>query len=164
MEAQKELVITRVYNAPRELIYKAWSEAERLAQWWGPKGCSIQVKKLDFRPGGIFHYGIGMPDGSEMCGIFAYREMVEPERIVFVNSFSDQDGNIIRSPFHAAWPLEILNRLTLEEDNGKTTLTLRGGPINATDEEYKIFEENTASMQQGFKGTLDQLEEYLANA
>jgi len=161
MENKKELVITRTYNAPRELVYKAWSEAERLAQWWGPKGCNITVKKLDFCPGGVFHYGMGLPNGAVMWGLFTYRDMQAPEKIVFVNSFSDEDGNLTRSPYHTVWPLEVLNTLLLTEDNGKTTVTLSGYPINATKEEIEIFEASAGQMQQGFKGTFDQLEEYL---
>ncbi|HVS93852.1 MAG TPA: SRPBCC domain-containing protein [Mucilaginibacter sp.] len=162
METKPELVITRVYNAPRDLVYKAWSNAEALAQWWGPKGAALNVKKLDFRAGGIFLYGMNL-NGAQMWGIFRYREIAEPERIVFVNSFSDEDGNIIRAPFHQAWPLEILNNLTLDELDGKTRLTLKGGPINATDEEMQIFAASISQMEGGFNGTFDQLEEYLAN-
>lgn len=160
---QQELVIKRVYNAPRNLVYKAWSNAEALAQWWGPKGASIDIKKLEFRPGGTFHYSMTMPNGFVMWGIFVYRDMQEPERISFVNSFADEDGNAIRSPYHQAWPLEILNVVTLEEQDGKTTLTIKGGPINATEEEIQMFIANIPSMGGGFKGTFDKLEEYLAN-
>jgi uncharacterized protein YndB with AHSA1/START domain len=164
MAKKNELVIIRVFEAPRELVFKAWTEAERLAQWWGPKGCKITVNKFDLRPGGIFHYSMNMPNGKEMWGIFNYREIVAPERIVFVNSFSDKDGNITRSPFTHInpWPLEILNVMTLTESDGKTTLTLKGSPINATDEEIQKFEATKKSMQQGFGGTFDQLDEYLA--
>jgi uncharacterized protein YndB with AHSA1/START domain len=162
MAEKNELVITRVFDAPRGLVFKAWAEAERLVQWWGPKGFDVKVSQLDFRPGGIFHYGISLPDGNEMWGKFVYHEITEPERIVFVSSFSDKDGGITRAPFSQAWPLEVLNELTLTERDGKTTLTLRGGPINATDEEYKTFESAFGSMQQGFGGTFDQLDEYLA--
>lgn len=62
--AAKEFTITRVFDASRDLIWRAWSEPERLAQWWGPKGCKIEIGKLEFRPGGIFHYSMRMPDGQ----------------------------------------------------------------------------------------------------
>ena len=163
METTQELIITRVYNAPRELVYKAWSDAEALAQWWAPTGMSMTVKKLDFRPGGILHYRQVLPNGEALWGIFIYQDMREPEYINFVNSFSDEDGNKVRSPFHQAWPLEILNKVSFEENDGKTTLTLKGGPINATDEEIQLFVANRPSMNGGFKGVLDKLEEYLAS-
>src|SRR4051794_25616045 len=157
-----ELVITRVFDAPRELVFQAFAEAERLAQWWGPKGFTIHVSRLDFRPGGIFHYRMAAPDGQDMWGRFAYREIVPPERIVWVNSFSDEAGNLTRPPFSDPWPPEILNTVTLVEHDGKTTLTLRGGPINATEAERATFEAGFDSMRQGFGGTWDQLAEYLA--
>jgi len=164
METKKELVITRTYNAPRVLVYKAWTVADALAEWWGPKGSTIIIKKLDFRSGGIFHYGMAFPNGAVMWGIFAYREILEPAYISFINSFSDEEGNAIRSPYHQAWPLEILTEVTLEEHDGKTTLTVKARPINATDEEMDMYAANIPQMGGGFKGTFDKLEEYLAKS
>jgi uncharacterized protein YndB with AHSA1/START domain len=162
METQNnELIITRTFNAPRKLVYKAFSEAEALAQWWGPKGAKIEVNKLDFKPGGIFHYSMQSPMG-EMWGRFHYMEIVELERIVFTNSFSDKDGNITRAPFSNDFPLEIMNILTLNEQEGKTTVTLKGSPINATEAEINFFTNMFSGMREGFGGTFDQLEEYLA--
>jgi len=157
----KELVIIRVFNAPRDIVFKMWTEAEHLAKWWGPKGFDVIVKKLELKPGGVFHYCMAKND-MEMWGKFVYREIVAPEKLVFINSFSDKDGNITRSPFMANWPLEVLNTLTFKEQDGKTTVTLKGGPCNATEEEQNIFAANTGSMQQGFAGTFEQLDEYLA--
>jgi len=158
----QELVITRVFNAPRELVWKAWIESARLAQWWGPKGFKMMVAKLDLRPQGVFHYSMQAPNGPEMWGKFVFQEIVAPEKIVFINSFSDKDGGITPNPYMPNWPLEVMNTLTLEESNGKTTLTLRGGPINATELQAKTFEEGRPSMQQGFIGTWEQLDNYLA--
>ncbi|MCD9025317.1 SRPBCC family protein [Cohnella silvisoli] len=159
-----ELVITRVFNAPRELVFKAWTEPERLQQWWGPKGFTLEVYKLDLRPGGIFLGSQRSPEGHVMWGKFVYKEIVAPEKLVFINSFSDEEGNTIRAPFSATWPLEIINHLTLTENDGKTTLTFRGGPINATEEELKTFEGMRPMVQQGFGGTFDQLDEFLAKS
>ena len=160
--AQKELVITRELKGPRELVFKVWTEAKHLAKWWGPKGFEMGVTKLDFRPGGIFHYSMKSPEGFVMWGRFDYREIVAPEKIVFTNSFSDENGNITRAPFSATWPLTVLNNVTLTEDGNKTILTISGYPENATDEECSTFEGMHAGMQQGFGGTFDQLEAYLA--
>jgi uncharacterized protein YndB with AHSA1/START domain len=157
-----ELVIMREFNAPRELVWKAWSEPERLAQWWGPKGMPIIVHKLEFRPAGTFHYSMRPPDGTDWWGKFVYYEISPIEKMIFVNSFSDAKGGITRHPMSTTWPLEVHNTLTLTEENGKTTVTLRGKPINATEEEHATFESNVKNVQQGFKGTFDQLEEYLA--
>lgn len=157
-----ELVITRIFNAPRELVFKVWTEAEHLQHWWGPKGFTFGVVKLDLRPGGIFHYSMRSPDGHEMWGKFFYREINAPEKLVFINSFSDEEGNTVRAPFSPTWPMEILNTLTFTEHEGKTMLTMRGGPINATEEERKTYEAAFESMKQGFTGTFSQLDDYLA--
>ncbi|HEY3063320.1 MAG TPA: SRPBCC domain-containing protein [Chloroflexota bacterium] len=161
---QHELVITRDFTAPRELVFKAFTEADRLMQWWGPKGLTMHSATVDLRPGGVFHYSMRGPDGAELWGKFVYREISPPERLVFTNSFSDPQGNTVRAPFSSTWPLEVLNTLTFTEHEGKTTLTLRGGPINASPTEVEEFEAMAASMQQGFGGTFDKLDEYLASA
>lgn len=161
---EQEFVISRTFDAPRDLVWKAFSEAEALAQWWGPKGFVTEVIKLDFRPGGIFHYSMRSAGGTEMWGRFDYKEIDEPERVVFVNSFSNAAGERTRSPFHDTWPLEVLNNMTFTEEDGKTTLTLVGGPINATAEECQTFANNHKSMQGGFSGTFEQLEAYLRGA
>jgi uncharacterized protein YndB with AHSA1/START domain len=158
-----DFVFTRVLDAPRELIFKAWTEPEHLKEWWGPKGFAMVSLRLDLRPGGVFHYCMRAPNGSEMWGKFVYREIVAPERIGFVNSFSDEKGNLTRHPLSSSWPLEVLNILTFTEHSGKTTLSLQGRPFNATEEERTTFEAGFASMQQGFGGTLDQLAAYLAS-
>lgn len=159
----REIVITRVFDAPRELVWKVWTDPNHLKHWWGPKGLTMLSTKVDLRPGGMFHYGMRTPEGHEMWGKFVFREIVPPERLVHVVSFSDPQGGITRHPMSANWPLEVLNTMTLVEQNGKTTMTLKGVPINATEEERRTFKEGHGSMQQGFKGTLDQLEEYLAS-
>lgn len=161
-QATSEFVISRTFNAPRELVFKAYTDGERLSRWWGPKGWNMKVVTADVRPGGIFHYVLET-SGNEWWGKFVYREVVAPERLVFVSSFSDPDGNVTRAPFNENFPLEVLNILTLEEQDGKTTVTLRGGPLNATEAEHKFYVSMRSSMQQGFKGTFDQLEEYLAS-
>ena len=86
----QELIIERTFNAPRELVFNAWTDASQLAQWWGPKEMQMGNISLDLRPGGSFHYSMKAENGFEMWGRFAYREIVAPERIVFVSSFSDR--------------------------------------------------------------------------
>lgn len=162
VETKKELVIKRTFKAPRELVFKAFTEAEHLANWWGPKGLSLIVSSLDVRPNGIFLYCMKTPEGHEMWGKFVYHEILAPEKITFTSSFADKDANTIRSPFSQVWPLEVFNTWTLTEDEGKTLITLTGYPINASKEEEQAFEAGHASMNQGFSGTFDQLDEYLS--
>jgi uncharacterized protein YndB with AHSA1/START domain len=157
-------IISRTFDAPREAIWKAWTERASLMEWFGPKGFKIPAAKLDFRPGGSFHYCMEAPNGHEMWGKFSYREIVPLQRIVLVNSFSDEDGGITRHPMSATWPLEMLSSFTLSEDNGRTIATVRWVPINATEEERKTFDAAHEGMKQGWTGTFDQLAAYLAKA
>jgi uncharacterized protein YndB with AHSA1/START domain len=160
----RELVISRVFDAPRELVWKAFTEADRLARWWGPKGFKMLSCKLDLRPGGAFHYGMAAPNGSEMWGKWVFREIVRPERLSFVVSFSDRDGGITRHPFAPLWPAEMLGTSTFADQAGKTLLTTRTVAVNATDAERKAFEDGFGSMEEGFAGTWDQLAAYLAQS
>jgi uncharacterized protein YndB with AHSA1/START domain len=157
-----DFAVTRVFSAPRDLVFKAWTERERLLRWWGPKGFTMLSCTLDLRPDGVFHYGMRSPDGHEMWGKWVFREIAAPERLVFIASFTDAEGNVVRAPFSADWPLEVLSTVTFAEHQGRTTLTMRGVPLNATESERKTFEVGYASMQQGWAGTLDQLAEELA--
>jgi uncharacterized protein YndB with AHSA1/START domain len=161
--SDEPFVITRTFDAPRDLVWEVWTDPEHLKHWWGPKGLTMLSARVDLRPGGMFHYGMRTPDGHEMWGRFVYREIVPQERAVFIVSFSDAQGGITRHPLSATWPLEVLNTMTLTEKNGKTTMTLEGIPINATEEERRTFQEGRGSMQQGFRGSLDQLDAYLAS-
>ena len=160
---EHELVITRVLNAPREMVWKALTEAERLEHWWGPKGFTARVHKLELRPGGIFLYSQHSPEGRVMWGRWVYREIVAPERMVSVSSFTDDKGNPTRHPMIANWPLEILATSTFSEHQGKTTMTIRMVPINASDVERKVFEAHLNWMEEGFDGTLEKLEKYFVS-
>jgi uncharacterized protein YndB with AHSA1/START domain len=158
----KPFIISREFNAPRDLVWKAWTERARLMEWFGPKGFTMTNAKLDFRPGGIFHYSLRAPDGKEMWGKFVYREIVAPEKIVLVNSFSDENGGLTRHPFSPAWPLQMLTETTFAERDGKTTVTIKWLPLDATDEERKTFDSARDGMTQGWTGTFEQLADYLA--
>ena len=152
---------SRMFDAPRDLVFKVWSEADHLAKWWGPKGMEFVVGKLEFRPGGMFLYCMKYPGGAGMWGKFVYREISPPERMVFVNSFSDASGNTTRAPFAPDFPMEVLTVVTFGEKDGKTLVTLRGAAINATPAEREKYKAMTTSMQNGFGGTFDQLGDYL---
>ncbi len=156
-------VISRTFDAPRELVFKAFTEPERMKEWWGPKGCKVIAAEMDLRPGGKYHYGMQTPDGSTMWGLFVYREISAPERIVLVNSFSDEKGGLTRHPMNPKWPLEMLSIFTFEEvDGDRTKLTVSWTPIDEGDEEREVFEQARSGMTQGWSGTFGQLEDYLA--
>lgn len=162
MSEQPTFSLSRTFAAPRALVWQVYTDAEHLAKWWGPKGFTWIRGTLDLRPGGVFHYGMRAPTGQEMWGKFVYREIVAPERLVFTNSFCDDTGTTVRAPFNPNWPLEILNTVTFTEKDGKTVLAMVGSPVNATAEERAAFESMRPSMDQGFSGTFDQLDAYLA--
>ena len=153
--------ISRTFDSPRSLMWKAWTESDRLAQWFGPKGAKVFHSKNDARAGGIYHYGMQMPGGNTIWGKWVYREISEPQRLVFVTSFSDEKGGITRHPMAPDWPRETLSTILFNEKNGKTTVTVRWVPINATPVERKVFSDGKASMTGGWSGTFDQLEQYL---
>ncbi len=154
--------ITRVFDAPRALVWKVWTEADHLARWWGPKGFERLSCKIDLRPGGVFHYGMRAPDGTNIWGKFIFREIVAPERLVFIVSFADEKANVVRHPWSPNWPLEILSIVTFEDEGGKTKIAVRWAPHKASALERKTFAEGRDSMQQGWTGTFDQLAGYLA--
>ena len=93
LPSEREFVVERVFDAPRELVWQAWTEPEHLAHWWGPQGWTLPVCTVDFRPGGIWHYCMRGPEGEESWGKATYREIVEPERIVYLDAFADEAGN-----------------------------------------------------------------------
>ena len=158
-------VISRVFDAPRELVFKAFTDPEHMKHWWGPKGFKVIKSAMDLRPGGMYHYGLESPDGMKMFGRFIYREISAPESIVLVSSFSDEHGGITRHPMSPTWPREMLSRFDFEDIGvGKTKLTVSWTPINESDEERETFEKGRPSMTQGWGGTLEQLEAYLASA
>ncbi|HVU54150.1 MAG TPA: SRPBCC domain-containing protein [Puia sp.] len=156
-----ELVIKREFNAKKQVLFKAFSEAEALAEWWGPPGVPITVVRLEFKPNGIFHYKAIM-NGQTSWGKFVYGQIEKYDLIEFTSSFSDERGGTVRAPFNDKFPLEIFNRLEFTEQHGRTTITLTGYPVNASDEEMSFFAAMADGVQQGFAGTFAQLESYLS--
>lgn len=161
---ERPFVISHLFNAPRARMWRAWAEREELMQWFGPAGVTIPAAMLDFRPGGSFHYCMRTPNGRDMWGKFVYREIIAPEKIVLVNSFSDANGGVARHPMVATWPLEMLSTITVVEEGSKTKLTIKWSPLNPTEVEQKTFDSAHDGMRQGWSGTFGQLTGYLAKA
>ena len=160
-----DFVISQLFDAPRDLVWKCFTEPERMAKWWGPKGVTAGIVKLDLRPGGMCHYTMTAPDGTVMWGKSVYREIAPPERMVLINSFSDEQAGLTRHPLAPSWPLEMFSVFIFEEQpGGKTKLTIRWSPHNPTAEEQQTFDTGHDSMRMGWTGSLDQLETYLAKA
>lgn len=126
----ERMVITRVFDAPRELVWKAWTDPKYVMQWWGPKGFTAPVCKMDFRVGGKFLICMRTPDGQDFWNGGEYHEIVLHEKIVSSMYFADAEGNKI-SPEQLGMEHEVIEGAydtTLFEDlgNGKTKLTFIG--------------------------------------
>jgi uncharacterized protein YndB with AHSA1/START domain len=123
----REVLITRIFDAPRELVFNAWTDPEQLERWYAPRGCTIQIKMIDVREGGVFHHCIQNPNHHDCWCKGVYREIVAPERIVYTLAISDENGNLIE-PVDAGmdpeWPSETTVTVTFAEDDGKTKVTL----------------------------------------
>jgi uncharacterized protein YndB with AHSA1/START domain len=150
------LTVEREFDAPIQLVFDALSNPDSLAQWWGPAGYIMTVVKFEFKPKGLCLFKMENEDGL-MWARFIYREIKSPELVEFVLSFSDENSGITRAPFFENWPLEILNVITLNEQNGKTTITNNSSPLNATKEEIASFNENKLSFKQGTSASMERL-------
>jgi uncharacterized protein YndB with AHSA1/START domain len=160
-DIEQDFVLSRVVKAPRARVWKAYSEADQLAKWWGPKDADIRVLKLDFRPGGMFHYAMEFQPGHPTYGRFVYGLIREPERLEYINGFSDENGGLTRAPFpqlRDCFPLEFHNVVTFAEKDGATIVTTRSTPINATHAEISTFAGMFDSIHVSFAGTFDKLD------
>ncbi|HBZ10704.1 MAG TPA: ATPase [Bacillus bacterium] len=109
-----DLIVNRVFNAPRELVWKAWTEPEHIVNWWGPKGFSIKTSEIDIRPGGHWRFIMKGPDGVDFPNRISFHEIVKPERIVYTSSDDVEDD-----------PGQFQTIVTLFEQDNKTVLTMR---------------------------------------
>jgi uncharacterized protein YndB with AHSA1/START domain len=152
-----ELVITRVFSAPRRLVFSAWTEPERLVRWWAPKDFTTPFCTVDLRPGGKFHFCMRTPEGREIWGIGVYREIVAPERLVYIDSFADADGNPV-PPAHYGMsdshPAETLVTVTFADHEGGTKVTLRHSLPESVEERK--------GTEQGWGEMFDRLERHLS--
>lgn len=159
--SKKELTIMRVFDAPLKKVWRAWSDGKKIIKWWGPKGYKMKSARFEFREGGNFHYYMKPPKGEELWGKMTFREIIPEKKIVFVDSFSDEEGRVLRHPMSTAWPLEIFNTLTFVRSGKKTILVLQGYPINADETEKETFWNSRESIEKGFEGTWQQLDKFL---
>jgi uncharacterized protein YndB with AHSA1/START domain len=145
---EKELVLKRVFNAPRERVWKAWTDPRQLAQWWGPAGFTNPVCEADVRPGGAIRIDMRGPDGTVYPMTGVYREVVAPERLVFTASALDEKGRPL---------FEVLNTVTFAKQGGKTLLTVRAQVVNKTAGADAYLE----GMEEGWSQSLVRLEALL---
>jgi uncharacterized protein YndB with AHSA1/START domain len=140
--AGREFVIPREFDAPRELVFQAWTDPKHLAQWWGPKGFTNPVCEWDARPGNAIHVVMRAPDGTEYPMGGEFREIVAPERLVFTSGAMDEKGNLL---------FEFLHTVTFIERKGKTALTIRSCVLKTTAEANKYIGGFEAGMTQSLE-------------
>lgn len=146
---EREIVITRVFNAPRERVFEAWTDPKCIAQWRGPRGFTTTIDEMDVRPGGVWRFVMHGPDGVDYQNRIVYEEIVRPERLVYQHS-SDQEDD----------PGQFQVTVTFGEEDDKTRLTMRM-LFQSTAEREKNVEFGAI---EGGKQTLDRLAEHLASA
>jgi uncharacterized protein YndB with AHSA1/START domain len=154
----QDLVITRAFAAPRELVWRAWSEPEHFKAWFGPKGYTIPSCDIDFRVGGRLLFAMRGPDGQDIWCTGTYLEIEPMERIVFSDSFADEQGNIVPASHYGMngdIPLEMMVTVTFEEAAGKTIMTMRHAGLPTPDAE---------GANEGWSQSFNKLAAHLAEA
>jgi uncharacterized protein YndB with AHSA1/START domain len=126
---KNDLVITRIFDAPRKLVWKAWTDPEHFKHWWGPKRFTCPACKMDLRVGGKYLWCMRSPEGKDYWSTGAFREIIPLERIVYTDSFADEKGTVVPASYYGLpgdnWELELLVTVTFEDLDGKTKMTLR---------------------------------------
>jgi len=146
----REIVLTRVFDAPRELVWEAWTDPKHVVHWWGPRGFTTTIEKMDVRPGGVWKHVMHGPDGTDYPNSSVFKEVVKPERIVYSHGGGKKGGP--GAHFVATWTFEAL-------DGDKTRVTMRGVFDTAADRDMVVKEYGAI---EGGKQTLERFAEYLA--
>lgn len=154
-----ELLITRAFNAPRELVWKEWTDCAYMKNWWGPKGFTSPYCSIDLRVGGSYLLAMRSPERQDYWSTGVYRDIVAPKRIVATDSFADEKGTVVPASTYGLspdFPLELELTVTFEEHDGGTTLTITHVAIPSGD-----ARDNT---EVGWNESLDKLAEDLRSA
>ncbi len=155
--------IIREFNAPRQLVFDAWTKVKHLNNWMFPMpGCKCEFVSANIIGGGNSLHKVIMPNGNEMWLYTQYEEVVSPEKLVFLQYFSNENGDIVPMPHIPNWPRDMLATLLFEEvSDDKTKLTFLWEPRNPTSEELKVFEATRTEHGNGWGAGMDQLNSYL---
>lgn len=156
-----DFVIERSFDAPRALVFAAWTTPEHLMQWMGPKGSQMRFLSCDLRSGGMSFYVMTF-NGLTMWGKAFYREVTAPSRLIYVQHFADESGAIAAHPLAPDWPREMLTQVSFTDDGpGRTRVSLRWSPITLSAAERAAFEAGRPGMTAGWSGSFDVLAELL---
>ncbi len=158
-------VITREFDAPRQLVFDAWTQVEHLNNWMFPMpGCSCDFVSADIKDGGTSLHKITMPNGHQMWLFTRYEEVQSPDRLVFLQYMSNEDGDIVPNPQMPNWPRDMVATLEFEDTTaGGTKLTFYWEPRNPTPEEIEVFEASRADHGKGWGAGMEQLHNYLGS-
>jgi uncharacterized protein YndB with AHSA1/START domain len=157
-------ILTREYNAPRQLVFDAWTQPEHLKNWQFPfKGFTCEFAYADIKPGGSSLHKMTAPNGFEMWLLTKYEEINPPKSLVFRQYNSNEAGDILPNPQMPNWPKEMRTTIKLEEVGDKTKLQLIWQPVNPTEEEAQAFEASRPEQDKGWGGGLEQLDVYLGS-
>ena len=153
-------VLERDFDAPAELGWKTWTDAELLPRWYGPRVETI-IHQLEVRPGGLWLNEMKW-DGNSNYQRVEYTEVSPPNRLVWLHSMSDADWNVIANPMMPDWPLVLLTTVTFEETDSRTKMRLTWVPHEASEAEIKCFAAAIGGMDKGWGAGMELLAELLA--
>ncbi len=157
----KELTITRILHVPRERVWHAWTNADTMKQWWGPKHFTSSEVRIDLRVRGKILMAMKSPEGQVFWSTGRYHEIVEPEKLVMSDSFSDEKGNVVSPTQHGMspdFPEELRITVIFEEEAGHTKMTLHHGDVGG------MPRADLDSMRQGWEESFDKLADYLGES
>jgi uncharacterized protein YndB with AHSA1/START domain len=162
LSADDHFVITRVFDAPRDLVWRAWTEPDRIVAWFGPRGAPrARVLRHELRVGGMLLTARDNPDGTLLCDRFVYREISPVSRLVWVHGFGDPQGGLARHPTIADWPLELMTTVTFVELGDRTEVTMDWLPLAASAAERTAFDKGRPQSHAGWSGSFDVLADLL---
>jgi uncharacterized protein YndB with AHSA1/START domain len=153
-------VLDRVFNAPRDLVWKTWTDPKLLARWYGPRAKTV-VHRLELKPGGLSLIEMQWGGNSHYQRL-EYTEVTPPKRLVWLHSSADADWNIITSPMMADWPRVLLTTVTFEHSGGQTALRLTWVPHEASETEIACFAAAIGRMGKGWEAGMELLADLLA--
>jgi uncharacterized protein YndB with AHSA1/START domain len=148
--SEREVVVTRVFDAPRELVWEAWTDPKHVVNWWGPRGFTTTIEEMDVRPGGVWKHVMHGPDGTDYPNRSVFTEVVKPERIVYSNAGGRKDGP--GASFEGRWTFDAV-------EGSRTRVTIRMIFVSAA-ERARMAKE--FGVVEGGKQTLERLGEHLA--
>src|ERR1700682_6351938 len=154
-------VLERVFDAPRELVWKSWTDPELLARWYGPNVKTI-VHRLELKPGGLWLIEMQGNGGDSHYEWIEYTDVAPPERLVWLHCSSDPEWNVIPSPMMPDWPRVLLTTVTFQEDGSQTKMRLNWAPHEASDVEIACFADAISGLDKGWGAGMKLLAELLA--